>query len=158
MNTLHNEASPRSTADDVLDQLFELAGLLGEYMERGLVDRKLTRARAEVIWRLHQIGPVTQRALSQALRVTPRNVTGLLDALEAGGFVTRRPHPNDRRAVLVTLTRRGTAAAAALEADHRRFAAELFGSTSDSELTRLSRSLQQILDGLRASAGLQEPG
>jgi DNA-binding MarR family transcriptional regulator len=142
----------------VLDQLFELAGLLGEYMERGLVDRGLTRARAEVIWRLHQDGPVTQRTLSQALQVTPRNVTGLLDALETGGFVARRPHPSDRRAVLVTLTRHGSAAAAALEADHRRFAAELFGTTSNAELSRLSRSLRQVLDGLREAAGYQDPG
>jgi len=158
VNKLHNESPPRSVADDVLDQLFELAGLLGEYMERGLVDRGLTRARAEVIWRLHQDGPVTQRTLSQALQVTPRNVTGLLDALETGGFVARRPHPSDRRAVLVTLTRHGSAAAAALEADHRRFAAELFGTTSNAELSRLSRSLRQVLDGLREAAGYQDSG
>jgi MarR family len=56
---------------------------------------------AAVIWQLHQQGPVTQRTLSQALRVSPRNVTGLLDALEAGGYVTRGRHPTDRRAQLM---------------------------------------------------------
>ena len=44
---------------------------------------------------------MTQRTLSQALRVSPRNVTGLLDALEAGGYVTRGRHPTDRRAQLM---------------------------------------------------------
>ena len=53
------------------------------------MERGLTRARAAVIWQLQERGPVTQRTLSQALRVSPRNVTGLLDALEAGGYVTR---------------------------------------------------------------------
>jgi DNA-binding MarR family transcriptional regulator len=149
VNQLHDEAHGTADRTVVLDQLFELAGLLGEYMERGLADRRLTRARAEVIWRLQRDGPVTQRALSQALRVTPRNVTGLLDALETGGFLARRPHPSDRRAVLVTLTRRGKAAATALEADHRRFAEELFAGTGDAELTRFGRSLEQILGGLR---------
>ncbi|MEN3610618.1 MarR family transcriptional regulator [Plantactinospora sp. ZYX-F-223] len=42
--------------------------------------------------------------LSQALKCTPRNVTGLVDALEAAGFVARSAHPTDRRATVVSLT------------------------------------------------------
>ncbi len=41
---------------------------------------------------------MTQRALADALQVTPRNVTGLVDALADSGFVERAPHPTDRRA------------------------------------------------------------
>ena len=37
-----------------------------------------------------------------------RNVTGLVDALEGAGFVTRSPHPTDRRATVVSLTPQGT--------------------------------------------------
>jgi hypothetical protein len=40
-------------------RLFELTVRLGEEMEKGLVERGLTRARAAVIWQLHQRGPVT---------------------------------------------------------------------------------------------------
>ncbi|HEV3399799.1 MAG TPA: MarR family transcriptional regulator, partial [Actinomycetes bacterium] len=90
-------------------RLFQLTVRLGEEMEKGLVERGLTRARAAVIWQLHQQGPVTQRTLSQALRVSPRNITGLLDALEAGGYVARGRHPTDRRATLVSLTDEGAA-------------------------------------------------
>jgi DNA-binding MarR family transcriptional regulator len=54
-------------------------------LEKGLVERGLTRARAAVIWWLHERGPVTQRTLSEALRVSPRNVTGLLDAWKPAG-------------------------------------------------------------------------
>jgi DNA-binding MarR family transcriptional regulator len=42
--------------------------------------------------------------LAEAIRVNPRNITGLVDALVEGGFVTREPHPTDRRSILVTLT------------------------------------------------------
>jgi DNA-binding MarR family transcriptional regulator len=55
------------------------------------------------------------RELAEALRVSPRNVTGLLDGLEATGFVARTMHPSDRRATLVTLTEHGKAVAKAMQ-------------------------------------------
>src|SRR5260221_9039262 len=88
-------------ANATLERLFELAVLLVDAMEGGLSARGLTRARAELIWRLQRQSPMTQRELSRVLRCTPRNVTGLVDALQADGFVTRGPHPTDRRAKLV---------------------------------------------------------
>jgi DNA-binding MarR family transcriptional regulator len=83
------------------------------------VKRGLTQARAAVIWQLHELGPVTQRTLSEALRVSPRNVTGLLDALEAGGYAPRGRHPTDRWATLISLTDQGAAAAARRHADYQ---------------------------------------
>ena len=40
--------------------------------------------------------------------------------LATGGYVTREPHPTDRRAILVTLTERGRDAASLMVADYRR--------------------------------------
>jgi hypothetical protein len=91
----------RKDAGEALDRLFEVTVVLGELMNRRLAEHGLTPARAEVI-ALHRDGPLTQRELSQALKCTPRNVTGLIDALETAGFVARNPHPTDRRAALVT--------------------------------------------------------
>ena len=59
------------SATGALERLFELALVLAEAMERGLAERGLTRARAEVLWRLGRQSPVTQRELSQALQCTP---------------------------------------------------------------------------------------
>lgn len=154
MKRLHNDApaAVQAVADELLDQLFELVGLLGKQMELGVAERQLTRARAEVIWRLQRSGPVTQRKLSEALRVTPRNVTGLLDGLEAAGLVVRGAHPSDRRAVLVALTARGQEVVAELEADHRHFAGDLFAGTSEADMRRLSKVLGQVLGRLRREA------
>jgi DNA-binding MarR family transcriptional regulator len=144
-------AEQAAASVDVLDRVFELAGLMGDYMELGLADRKLTRARAEVVWRLRQSGPVTQRQLSEALRVTPRNVTGLLDALQSAGFVDRSPHPTDRRAILVTLTDEGAQAATAMARDHRRFAAMLFHGVPSADMTGFAATLDVVLDRLRTA-------
>ena len=141
-----------AVADDVLDRLFELAVLLGEAMNRRLAERGLTPARAEVIWLLHQGGPRTQRQLSEALKCTPRNVTGLVDALESGGFVARNAHPTDRRATLVTLTKRGTTLVTQWRRDRDVGAAQLIGDTSAAELTTVVNVLDRILAGLRPSS------
>lgn len=138
-----------STSGDpnaMLDRLFELTGLLSEEMARSLGARGLTRARAAVVWRLFHQGPMTQRRLSAALRVTPRNVTGLLDALEEGGFVARSPHPTDRRATLVTITAKGRTAAHAMHEDHEEFAARLFAGLPAKDLRVFDAVLDHVLE------------
>lgn len=150
MNDLHDK---HMKADDqeVLERLFELAVLLAEGMDRELAAQGLTRSRAEVIWRLQRGGPATQRELSDALRCTPRNVTGLVDALEAAGLVARNPHPSDRRATVVSLTQQGTKTAAAWQGQYRRLAALLLGDLTTAARTDLATTLDHVLGRLRAS-------
>ena len=50
-------------------------------------------------------GPLTQRELGDRLLLSSGGVTVLVDRLERGGWVTRVPHPLDRRAVLLELKR-----------------------------------------------------
>ena len=45
--------------------------------------------------------------LSEVLRVSNGNVTGIVDRLSNDGFLVRVPVPGDRRASLVRLTKRG---------------------------------------------------
>ena len=136
------------TAGRALEGLFELAGLLGESMQRELDTRGLTRARAEVVWRLERDGTMTQKELSQALRCTPRNVTGLLDALEDSGLVVRRPHPEDRRATLVGLTTRGQRASAAWAKGYEKLANTLFAEMDSAELESFVRTLDHVRERL----------
>jgi DNA-binding MarR family transcriptional regulator len=132
-----------------LERLFDLAVVLGDLMQRRLEELGLTPARAEVLWLLNRAGPLTQRELSQTLKCTPRNVTGLVDALEAAGFVTRKPHPTDRRAALVTLTQHGQAVASAWSAEHREGAGQLFGDIPSADLAAFVATLDTVLERLR---------
>jgi DNA-binding MarR family transcriptional regulator len=128
-----------------------ICGALADSMDRGLADQGLSRSRAEVIWRLQRAGPATQRELNDALRCTPRNVTGLVDALEAAGLVSRSPHPSDRRATVVSLTRQGMTTANAWQAESHNVATLLFGDLAAPERTNLVATLEQVLAKLRAS-------
>lgn len=136
-----------------LERLFELAVVLTGAMDQGLAERGLTRARAEVIWRLHRQGPLMQRQLSQALRCTPRNVTDLVDALEAAGLVTRSPHPTDRRATLVSLTEQGKAAASRIQGEYGKLAASVFADLSESQLATFVGVVNGTLQRLRRGPG-----
>ncbi|HEV2458502.1 MAG TPA: MarR family transcriptional regulator [Ktedonobacterales bacterium] len=139
------------------DRVFELAARLGDLMERDLSARGLSTARAEVLFVLHLQGPMVQRQLSQALRCTPRYVTDLIDALEAQGWVARSPHPTDRRATLVTLTERGTAAAARMHAERQEGASALFGDVPPDDLETFVAVLDQVLDRLGRPAPKPAP-
>jgi DNA-binding MarR family transcriptional regulator len=132
-----------------LDRVLELAVLLNDDMTRDLERRGLTRSRAHLVWVLHGRGPSTQQALAEALGVTPRAVTGLVDALVDGGFVTRESHPDDRRATLVTFTTHGEQTARALERDHIEFASKLFGALPETTFRGFTRGLDAVVARLR---------
>lgn len=132
-----------------MERVWDLAILLGQGMQVGLAERGLTLARAHLIWQLQQDGPSTQRSLSRALRVTPRNVTGLVDALEAEGLVSRGEHPTDRRATLVSLTPNGVAKAAEMQKGQHELARALFHDLAEDELATFGATLDRIVSRIR---------
>jgi DNA-binding MarR family transcriptional regulator len=123
---------------------------LNEDMTQAIEALALTPSRMHLLWELGQRGPVPQRVLAEALKVTPRAVTGLVDALVADGLVTREPHPGDRRATLVTLTPRGKRLVAQLKRDHKRLARALFAPMSRREFDGFARELGGVIERLRA--------
>lgn len=132
-----------------LGQVLEVTILMGEDMTSALSRIGLTPSRTHLLWEVHHRGPTTQRELAQALKVSPRNVTGLVDALADTGFVTREPHPEDRRATLVSLTRKGKRTAEKLVTDRDELAEQLFADMSDRQLGSLVRGLDEVLERLR---------
>jgi DNA-binding MarR family transcriptional regulator len=127
----------------------ELNILLNEDAERGMAQSGLTVSRAGLLWEVFHRGPVTQRVLSEALKVSSRNITGLVDGLAETGFVTREPHPADRRATLVTLTEHGKATGLAMFRQQQEFASTLFGDFAEGELETFVAGLDKVLVRLR---------
>ena len=140
-----------------LDRVLALTVLLGRDMTDSLAREGLTESRAHLLWRLQQRGPCTQRTLAADLHVTPRAITALVDALAATGFVTREPHPSDRRATLVTFTERGRTTAQALLDGHRRLARQLFAGLPEDTFNGFDAGLLHVLTQLRGVLAAQEP-
>jgi DNA-binding MarR family transcriptional regulator len=133
----------------VFDRLLQIALLIQEDLARSFAGSDLTVARTHLLWELHRLGPSTQQTLATALKVSPRNVTGLVDALEAGSFVTRRAHPHDRRATLVTLTDRGLRTMTEMEQQRRQIAAELVADLDPVQVETLRQGLDSVADRLQ---------
>ncbi|MEU9368322.1 MarR family winged helix-turn-helix transcriptional regulator [Streptomyces avermitilis] len=62
-----------------------------------------------LMMQLWERGEQRQADLIKTLGLDPSTVTKMLQRLEQSGFVTRKPSPNDRRAVVVSATRAGQA-------------------------------------------------
>ena len=90
----------------------------------------------------------TQRDLEHKLRLKPSTVNGIVDRLEAKGYVSRRTSPQDGRVRLVCLTDAGRSKVqdfhAIVEETERRFTAGLSGQ----EREQLKALLYRIIENL----------
>lgn len=128
-----------------LSRLLRITVLLNEDLEQHAVRDGLTPSRLPVLWIVSTGGPQTQRQLADALDVSPRNITGLVDALARDGFVTREPHPRDRRATLVTLTAKGTQVAERMAREQTEFTELLFADWEPSAFAEFAEGLDRVV-------------
>ncbi|MGW4930264.1 MarR family winged helix-turn-helix transcriptional regulator [Agromyces sp. NPDC004153] len=133
----------------VLDRLIEIGELFQHDMARAFEGTSLTPARVRVLWELSHAGPMTQQALATRLEVSARNITGLVDALEAGGHVARSPHPTDRRATIVSLTAQARRRMREMQREHAELTADLLDAVDPADRPALERGVDAIAARLR---------
>ncbi|MCC6237415.1 MAG: MarR family transcriptional regulator [Dehalococcoidia bacterium] len=71
------------------------------------LDLDLTMKQLKVLMVLCSLGPTRPSVIASCIGGSAANATGVLDRLEAQGYVERRPDTADRRALLVGLTDSG---------------------------------------------------
>ena len=140
----------------VLDRLLEIGELFQKDMARAFEGTPLTSARTRVLWELQHTGPSTQHVLAERLVVSPRNITGLVDALEAGRYVTRSAHPSDRRATIVSLTASAQHMMAEMQREHAELTDELLGAVAPADRAALERGVDAIAARLRELVAAEE--
>jgi len=82
----------------------ELRIVLGHLVRRLRAENSFSISQGAVLARLEREGPQTTSALAAAERVRPQSMAHTIAELQAAGFVDRRPHPLDRRQILIELT------------------------------------------------------
>src|ERR1700710_2017150 len=80
------------------------------YRARAGRERGLNPSAVTTLAHLRLEGPQTPTELARRLDITTASATELLDRLERDGHVKRRPHPTDRRKLMVDLTEAGAGA------------------------------------------------
>jgi DNA-binding MarR family transcriptional regulator len=135
--------------EEIFDRLLEISLLFQADLDRSMTALGLTVTKTHLLWEVHHHGPCAQQRLAEALGVSPRHVTGLVDALESAGFARRLPHPQDRRVLLVELTEQGAATVDQMQQQRARDAAALVDGLAGREVEALRSSLDTILIRLR---------
>lgn len=111
-------------------------------------DLTFARYEALVLLSFTSKGSLPLGKMGERLQVHPTSVTPIVDRLEGAGLVRRRPHPDDRRAVLAEITDAGRALVEIATADLLGAGFGLGGLDEDG-----LRSLSGLLRPVREAAG-----
>jgi DNA-binding MarR family transcriptional regulator len=139
-------------AMNVPDHFFYLLYQVGHRRDMRLEERLhpvgLTLPRWRTLAVVRRMGACSMKELSQFCAIDRTTLTRSIDQLVAAGLIDRSIPPNDRRKVILTLTRAGEETyglAVAQLLDSNREAAH---GISDDEQRRLARALETILKNL----------
>jgi DNA-binding MarR family transcriptional regulator len=117
---------------------------LGQALDR----HALSMAQFEVLAVLHFGEGMTQQELASRLLVTKGNICGMIDRMEAGGWVERRPDPDDRRVNRLFLTTEGKRLRAEVVPVHHALIRSMMTGLTGPELQSLHQLLDQLEDGM----------
>jgi MarR family transcriptional regulator for hemolysin len=129
----------------------DLARLLRRSFDRRVQALGLTQVQWRAILNLSRAEGMTQSALAEALEVKPITLARLIDRMEVAGWVERRNHPLDRRAVQLYLTAKSAPLLAEIQTRARTLIDEATAGLSTTDERALVSTLQHIKRNLTAN-------
>lgn len=117
-------------------------------VDRALKPLGMTRSQWWMLAFLSRRDGMTQSALAADLDLTRVAVGGLIDRVEAAGFVERRPDERDARARRIYLTRAGHRLVTRIRQSVDEVEADILSSVSDEELEAAAGALLKIKNRL----------
>ncbi|WP_433954831.1 MarR family winged helix-turn-helix transcriptional regulator [Janibacter indicus] len=138
-----------SASEDLGEQLLRVARGLRRAWMVDLSEHDLSPHEARALRVAAERDPAPRlRELADSLRIAPRSVTDVVDALEGKGYVSREPDPHDRRASVVVVTDAGRAVRAAVHEARRRSVGDQIGALSAEQRAALADALTTLEQGL----------
>ena len=129
-----------SSAVQASSLIVRLARELRSALDQGFAPLGLTSQQAGLLVHVFT-GQSSPRGLAELLGTDTAGVTRLVDRLAAKGLVERSPDPGDRRAIVVGLTRQGTALVPQLPPVFEAVGADLTRGVDPEEAATLLRSM-----------------
>ena len=109
---------------------------------RSLYEGRGSQKRILII--LHEVGRITQRALTERLGIQPGSASEVIAKLESAELITRTPSESDRRTADIQLSDKGRELASQAVNQRRRRHEEMFSCLSEDEKTELLTLLEKI--------------
>ena len=130
----------------------DLTHLIVEFYERLTSwEQDVVRDKGVTLQQMHTLeilgahGPLRMKELAQKMGVTTGTLTVMVDRLERGGHVERRPHDQDRRSIIVALTASGRELFLEHDALHHRLTADITAGLDEAELRVLEAVLRKMV-------------
>jgi DNA-binding MarR family transcriptional regulator len=137
--------------EGIVDRIGGINRRIKRGMEATLADFGLSHPDWQVLSTLRNSGSRTPGVLARYLELSTGAMTSRLDSLEREGLIRRVPAPDDRRSVVVELTKEGRAkwdTAASIQARKEAFFASALSPTEQKRLNDLLRKLMLALEAL----------
>lgn len=93
--------------DCIFFQFAKANQLAGRFLSQKVSELNLTPVQAMILGFLHIEDQITSSELGKKTELDSATLTGILDRLEAAGFIERKNNPDDRRSIHIHLTPKG---------------------------------------------------
>ena len=131
----------------------QVGRIIGQHAPSVWIDSGLTVTQLRSLFLIANRGSTNFRRLAEALKVTPSNVTGIIDRLEEQGLVSRTQNREDRREMTLQATDRGKALVSDLEGAGVKQMTRILSLLSVDELSSLVRGLSAFIKAADSDRG-----
>lgn len=125
-------------------KLMRATETINNRLNRHLAEANLTLSQFGTLEALHHLGPLNQRTIGEKLLKSGGNITMVIDNLEKCNYVVRKKDPNDRRAVLIHLTKEGKSFIKEFFPKHLEKIKEEFSVLTEEEKDQLARLCKKL--------------
>lgn len=144
---------------DILYKFFRLQRLLHRYFHHKYMQHgpmaNIHRGQGRILALLKLKPQISQKELAKILDMRPQSLGELLEKLEKGGYITRKPSEKDQRVMNVSLTEAGRKLAEQNEQEEDE--GQLFAALDEQELANLNEYLDRLIATLEEkTAGQNE--
>lgn len=111
--------------------------------EREMTDFQLTNQQHVLLTLIIRNMSVTPTELAEKLDITKSAVSQMLKKLEEEGFIVRKQHPKDKRAVILELGKKGLIYRAEVRLFNKKMVEKYYSKLSPEELLQMLHSFQK---------------
>ena len=142
----------------IMSNLRKIIRAVNIYSKKMKEHFELNASQLSCIIALNSNGPIFFNQISKTIFLSPSMVTNIVDGLEKKGLVKRIPHPQDRRAMLAELTKKGKSIIKKAPPLMQKKLADGLLDLDEKEKNRINKSLLKLITLIEADVSLLRLG
>lgn len=142
--TVPSRATELTRSDDDVARIRRAVLVLARRLRQQASGDTLSATEMSVLGRILRGEANTPGRLAKAEHVQPPSMTKVLERIEQLGFIGRRPHPDDGRQQLLSITAQGTEFIERTREQRTRWLSEHIDALSAAERTALGRAVDAL--------------